>query len=94
MQLISKLLPAGHALFDFLYSAFNMMQVLQVYTPEVQLLLASHQVEPSVARALLLGELCFLFRKAMLLACGIPCCSSNDLCREMFYKVIKRFISP
>jgi hypothetical protein len=34
----------GHALFDFMYPVFNMLQTLQLYTPDFQLLLAQHQV--------------------------------------------------
>lgn len=31
-------------MFDFLIPMFNLLQLLQLYTPEVQLLLAEHQV--------------------------------------------------
>ena len=34
----------GHALFDFLLPVFNVLQLLNVYTPNFQLLLAEHQV--------------------------------------------------
>ena len=34
----------GHALFDFLFPVFNQMQLLGLYTPDFQLLLAKHQV--------------------------------------------------
>jgi len=34
----------GHALFDFLFPVFNTLQLLDVYHPDFQLLLAKHQV--------------------------------------------------
>lgn len=34
----------GHALFDFLFPVFNMLQLVSFYTPAFQLLLAQHQV--------------------------------------------------
>lgn len=34
----------GHALFDFLFPVFNTLQLLDVYHPDFQLLLAEHQV--------------------------------------------------
>ena len=36
----------GHALFDFLFPVFNILQLLNLYTPDFQLLLADHQVRP------------------------------------------------
>ena len=36
----------GHALFDFLFPVFNQLQLLGLYHPNFQLLLASHQVFP------------------------------------------------
>ncbi len=36
----------GHALFDFMYPVFNIMQIFSMYTPDFQLLLAEHQVLP------------------------------------------------
>lgn len=38
----------GHALFDFLYPVFNMLQTLRLYTPDFKLLLAQHQVISTV----------------------------------------------
>lgn len=34
----------GHALFDFMYPVFNIMQMVNSYTSDFQLLLADHQV--------------------------------------------------
>ena len=34
----------GHALFDFLFPVFNMLQLLGLYHPSFQLLLGTHQV--------------------------------------------------
>ena len=34
----------GHTLFDFLFPVFNILQLLHLYTPSFQLLLAEHQV--------------------------------------------------
>ena len=35
----------GHALFDFLFPVFNMLQLLGLYHPSFQLLLGTHQVQ-------------------------------------------------
>ena len=43
----------GHALFDFLFPVFNMLQLLGLYHPNFQLLLGTHQVGPLHARSLL-----------------------------------------
>ena len=34
----------GHAMFDFVFPVFNILQLLNLYTPSFQLLLAEHQV--------------------------------------------------
>ena len=34
----------GHALYDFLFPVFNVLQLMKVYQPDFQLLLAKHQV--------------------------------------------------
>ena len=34
----------GHAVYDFLFPVFNVMQLFNLYTPNFQLLLAKHQV--------------------------------------------------
>ena len=39
----------GHALFDFLFPVFNTLQLLDVYHPDFQLLLAEHQVSRHAA---------------------------------------------
>ena len=39
----------GHALFDFLFPVFNTLQLLDVYHPDFQLLLAEHQVSNHAA---------------------------------------------
>ena len=52
----------GHALFDFLFPVFNTLQLMDMYHPDFQLLLAEHQVSglfclPAVIRK------CFLIVK-------------------------------
>ena len=43
----------GHALFDFLFPVFNMLQLMGLYHPNFQLLLGTHQVGPLHACSLL-----------------------------------------
>ena len=37
----------GHAMYDILFPAFNVMQLLNIYTPDFQLVLAQQQVSSS-----------------------------------------------
>ena len=66
----------GHALFDFLFPVFNTLQMLDVYHPDFQLLLAKHQVSYSLlpCPALPCPALpCKLDCAPSILTCAGPC---------------------
>lgn len=50
----------GHALFDFLFPVFNTLQLMDMYHPDFQLLLAEHQVSVYVASLLLRATWCMI----------------------------------
>ncbi len=65
----------GHALFDFLFPVFNTLQLLDVYHPDFQLLLAKHQVSRLAMHCPTCPDCS---------ARGMPCRKHAVICSECF----------